>query len=216
MDSKTEIAGVQEVPKVWVGLSECDEERERRTAIAKSLFGQLEIDHALLGWAYDLLREAFSCYQNGAFLASTLMCRSGAEAALYTCVTRIEGKTYSSEWEGMEATERVVTKVDMDYINKRFGDFIAKAKTMGLIDTKLEDRITNGRTWGNLGAHYVPTIDKGVVRLMEVETKEEHGRPSPNGLWPTAREAEDVLEESIGIINLLRQNYYRIKPKERR
>jgi len=73
MDSKEEIASVQEVPKVWVGLSECDEEREGRTETAKSLFGQLKIDHALLGWAYYLLREAFSCYQNGPFLASTLM-----------------------------------------------------------------------------------------------------------------------------------------------
>ena len=100
----------------------------------------------------------------------------------------------------------------MDYIDKRFGDFIRKAKTMGLIDTKLEYRITNGRTWGNLGAHYVPTIDERVVRSMNLRPKENMITP-PEGLWPTASEAEGVLKESISIMNLLKRNYYSVKPK---
>jgi len=75
----------------------------------------------------------------------------------------------------------------MDYIDKRFGDFIRKAKTMGLIDTKLEYRITNGRTWGNLGAHYVPTIDERVVRSMNLRPKENMITPPRRALAHSER-----------------------------
>lgn len=213
MNSKDKTEITSEAPKVWVGLSECDDERERRTQTAKTLFGQLEIDHALLGSTYDLLREANSCYQNGAFLASTLMCRSAAEAALYICITRAQGNVFSSEWEGMEPSKRPVTKVDMSYIDSKFGGFISRAKHMGLIDTKLEDRLTKGRTWGNLGAHYVSTIDWRIVRSMKPKTEGANSQPALEGLWPTESEAEGVIRESIDIINLLKQSYYSVKPK---
>src|SRR5437867_795798 len=79
---------------IWVGPAACDSKRDRRTEIQLKVWQELSRNshmafaHPIIGSAVDLFRESLSCYQNGAFMASTLMCRTVTETALYLAVSR--------------------------------------------------------------------------------------------------------------------------------
>ena len=70
---------------IWVGPAACDSKRDRRTEIQLKVWQELSRNshmafaHPIIGSAVDLFRESLSCYQNGAFMASTLMCRTVTE-----------------------------------------------------------------------------------------------------------------------------------------
>jgi hypothetical protein len=79
----------EEVPAwVWVGLSNCDEYRERRTKFARGILDHLADYQVMMVDGGQLFHEACCCYQNSAFMAAAIMCRAAVEAAVYTLVTR--------------------------------------------------------------------------------------------------------------------------------
>jgi hypothetical protein len=45
-------------------------------------------NNRITGPALDLFREALSCYQNGAYMATVLMCRSVTEIIVYLIASR--------------------------------------------------------------------------------------------------------------------------------
>jgi len=75
---------------VLIGPSECDEGRKQREKEIDEIWSMLTSNESfkeaypLFGPAFDLFREALSCYQNGAYMATVLMCRSVTEVIVYT------------------------------------------------------------------------------------------------------------------------------------
>lgn len=78
----------------YVGPSKCDERRLHREKEVDDAWNNLGLQKfnpeniVKLNPALDLFREACSCYQNGAFLASAIMCGVSVESALYLLVSR--------------------------------------------------------------------------------------------------------------------------------
>src|SRR2546427_1945962 len=93
MTDKSELTSMGSA-SIWVGPTECDAGRENRTKIVDRIWSEvagnrnLALAHLTLGGALDLFRESLSAFQNGGFMASTLMCRSATETALYLSISR--------------------------------------------------------------------------------------------------------------------------------
>src|SRR2546422_8951209 len=108
---------------IWIGPTECDEMREHRTKTVESIWIRLKPDlglHLDLGNAVDFFREAQSCYQNGAFMATALMCRSSTETAVYLALSR--------KRKGLE------TAIDLDSIHEKWIGILSQAKQSRLVD----------------------------------------------------------------------------------
>jgi hypothetical protein len=72
-----------------VGLSDCDNLRADRTNEAKCLWNKVEAKEFINGLfrpSLLFIREALSCYQNGAFLGATILCRSAIDSLLVAAV----------------------------------------------------------------------------------------------------------------------------------
>jgi hypothetical protein len=94
--SKKVVTGEKE--QLWIGVTKCDKWREARTKETEELVKELvninDYDKAALISlpSLDLLREAYSCYQNGAYMGVAIMCRAVVEAAVYFSLARRQNK----------------------------------------------------------------------------------------------------------------------------
>ena len=85
------------------------QEKAKRGKEAKSIIDKLKIEGSPLGrfkHAIDLFREALSCYVNGDYMASTIMCRVSTESMLFLCVVEIrqlaDGKNFELKLDNMK------------------------------------------------------------------------------------------------------------------
>ena len=72
----TSIKGKRNSTQINVGISNCDENREKRTKEALCLWDKIDVGKFVKGLFRPSLlfvREALSCYQNGAFLGATVL-----------------------------------------------------------------------------------------------------------------------------------------------
>jgi hypothetical protein len=175
----------------WVGPTQCDENRERRTSEIDEIWNKLKINHSRLGSAYQLFREALSCYQNGACMATALLCRASTEAALYLSVTR--GK----ELEGR-------TPIDLTYLDSKYGEILSQALLKGIIDTSDETILNKIREKGNFPAHFAPILDRRIHKVL-VGMKNGQSKNELTSLWLNEADAKNVLNWSVTILNHLNE-----------
>lgn len=179
--------------QTWIGITKCDEWRENRTKdtaeLVKELVNISDYDKAALISlpSLDLLREAYSCYQNGAYMGVAIMCRAVTEAAIYFSITRRDNlpRVYSGG----------VIKVDFNYIDSEWQEIMNKAKELGIADGKLEKRVNDIRSYGNSVVHYGEKLDKHYFDMRQGKSA-----TAPVG-WLDRKKALGLLHETISIFN---------------
>ena len=176
-----------------IGVTKADKWRDQRTKdterLAKEVIDISTYDKfAIISLpSLDLLREAYSCYQNGAYMGTAIMCRAVTEAVVYFSLARMINKP--SEFSGGEV------KIDFNWIDAEWGNIVKDAKKLGIIDDKLIGRIDYIRSYGNATVHYGQYEDKAWLKMQ-------HGKVAnaPHG-WIGRAEALELLHKTIGIFN---------------
>jgi hypothetical protein len=148
--------------------------------------------HLVVGLSLDLFREALSCYQNGAFMASILICGVALETLLYDLVSAMKGKVKCDRgyvWS---------IKPGYDVYEKNFGHIIGEAKRLGLLDCRLKNEIDRLRNLRNIVAHYAQRRWKQV--LSQLKQGIEHSPSILRGGWANDGDAYKVLENTASIM----------------
>jgi len=178
---------------VLIGLSECDEERTARTEFLRKLWGRIVANphylegHLLLSTAIELYREAMSCFQNGAYLATAILCRATLDACVHLVLSR--KRRAESEYEIQTIYARPSWKVLKDHALQ---DPILRDKI---------DEIEEIRKKGNFSAHLSQRIDKEIAE--RVESKSNRRKLKPIDQWVEGNDAGDLLERTCDILVLI-------------
>ena len=184
----------------YIGPSKCDENRKSREHNIETVWNDLTNSegfnetYALFGPTIDLFRESLSCYQNGAYMATVLMCRTVTEIGIYHLVSRYVNK-YSPEhkiiWE---------IKKSLDLTDKNWKTIMQDARTKCGISRRLEKTINEIREYGNFVAHYGQKMDRRDFKQLVTK-----------GSWVTKNEALTVLKKTYLVVNhLLVHTYSRL------
>ena len=185
---------------VWIGPSECDEHRTAREKDLENIWNDLASargfteTYPLLAPAIDLFREALSCYQNGAYMATAIMCRASSETAVYLLTTR--------HIVGLWEKPKIVQKMGVDYnlIQAKWKRILCKAKAFGYINNKLEQQLNKIREAGNFAAHYGQRQDEELRDLTTKVKKEIKGWIKREDALQTLRNTARILKEFMGKI----------------
>ena len=172
-----------------IGPTQCDESRKLRERDIDEVWQDLissegfQRNYTILDSAIKLFREALSCYQNAAYMATAIMCRSVVETTLYYSTRREPTKYFVG---GRVAEWKIITLE-----NDKFFTILEEAKKRYFIDKKLEDDITDSRKWGNLVAHYGSRVEK-----MTIEEISE-------AYWIKGGRALEILKKTVMVIKHL-------------
>ena len=173
---------------IWVGPTTCDSERDRRTETQSKIWQELSRNphmafaHPIIGSAFDLLRESLSCYQNGAFMASTLMCRTVTETGLYLAVSR------------KPSQKKRPMEIWLDLRNTRdWGQIRTKAVNLDILSEDEMKLLHDIRERGHFVAHYGERFDRQVRSAVSLR----------EGLrtWVDEKEAEGTLHDTVFIVS---------------
>jgi len=143
----------------FVGPSECNEERKERERELNDIWNELISSdaflktHLVFGEAMDLFRESLSCYQNGAYMATCVMCRSSTECAVYFAVTR-QDLEYSENWKIIHNSNRIPLE------SNGLQSLINEGKERGILDENMIEILNRIRKRGNFVAHFGSKKDK--------------------------------------------------------
>lgn len=182
-----------EVEQTVIGVTECNKWRNQRTKdterLAKKIVDISAYDKvALISLPpLDLLREAFSCYQNGAYMATAIMCRAVTEAVVYFSLARRTNRP--KEFSGG------AIKIDFDWIDTKWSKILNDAKNLGIANDKLIGKIEYIRNYGNATVHYGQYEDKAWLKLQHGKVAE-----APHG-WLGKEKALELLDKTISIFN---------------
>ena len=174
-----------------MGPTKCDEQRDKRQKDIDNVWQELISSdeytktYPLFDSAIDLLREATSCYQNGAYMATAIMCRSMVETFLYYSVTR----QVTQRWQdtGTVASWQVQTLSD-----DKYGVVLQGAKTKYAIEGKIEKIMNDIRHEGNFAAHYGSGLDKRDVSTIKKKDT-----------WINRQHALLLLRKTVTVIKYL-------------
>lgn len=179
-----------------IGTTKCDNERRKREKDIDKIVQNANFDltnydpSAVVALKpLDYWREALSCYQNGAYMACSLMCRCITELVVYMAVTRRDNIPKNFRCGSV--------KVDFNFIEKRWGDILCFAKEQGIVKGNLERRINKIREKGNYVAHFGSIVDKSYLCASNREVK---------GRWLRKEEAHQHLEQAVKIIHDVLKN----------
>ncbi|WP_042687489.1 DUF4145 domain-containing protein [Candidatus Nitrosotenuis chungbukensis] len=185
----------------FIGPSKCDEARMSREMDIENVWKDLTNNkgfvetYALFGPTIDFFREAQSCYQNSAYMATALMCRATTEIGIYYLVSRYVNK-YSPEDKTVLEIKKLLE------IGDQWRTIFQVAKTKCDINENLELVINEIREAGNFVAHYAQKMDKrDFNHLVEKES------------WFTRDKALEILKKTVLVINHLLKHTYERLPK---
>lgn len=196
----------------WIGPTKCDEARAVREnklinawRVLASCKGYSDM-YLITGSDINLFREALSCYQNGAFMATIIMCGVALESLLYDLVSAIKGEAEIS-LEGFIYQVRY----DEAVYKLSFGRLMKEAKDAGLVDGKLEKEMNEIRHWRNLVAHYRSRLRRELSKQFKKQFHTDSSRSSIQlPIWASGKEAYDVLEKTAEIMCILINKAYSI------
>lgn len=191
--------------------SEQSEEKNHRAEEVKSLIQQLGIEDFPQGrfkHAIDLYREALSCYENGDFMASTIMCRISMESMIFLCNANIQksqdGENYEILLDGAKRDKYG------DLKNSLYSENIKVARDKGYLDEDvckwLSDKLDPTdkdvgiiRHSGDFVAHY----SEKLVKDLDLQQRS----AVPVNLWIDQKRAYDILSKTCFALNSTNNNY---------
>ena len=124
-------------------------------------------------------------FQNGAYLATVILCRATVEACVHLVLSR---------------SRRIETEYQIQTIYSKYS--WGKLKNYALEDPILKDKIHEIeliREEGNFAAHFSQRIDKQTIINIK-ENARDMKALRPIKLWITACEAKDSIEKTIDIL----------------
>ena len=183
---------VEDIESVPMGVTPCDDRRVEREADLKSIQKALnekllEETHILFGDVYDLLKEAMSCYQNGAYLATAMVCRTAVESAIYIAISR---ELHITKLDFLQAEQVSIDYQHRDAKRRAMLEFARKKK---LLDRKSESQAWRVFELGDFGAHFGQRLDKEIFGKETKHTK-------PDRFWVTRREALRALKDTACLL----------------
>jgi hypothetical protein len=193
-----------DIEDTWIGPSSCDEKRSARERDLEAVWSFLTSTNGyretypLLSLAVDLFREAMCCYQNGAYMATALMCRACVETAIYLLTSRDITKWFEDGVVGE-------MEVDLSLVRAEWKCVICKAKILGYIESELERQVNEVREAGNFVAHYGQRYDREVEKaIKEPQAKGVKGWINRADSLRTLRKTAEILKAVIGKISYKR------------
>lgn len=187
------------------------QEKAIRGKEAKSIVNKLKIEDFPLGrfkHAIDLFREALSCYENGDYMASTIMCRTSIESMLFLCIVEIEksadGKNFELKLDNMKRDKYGAIK------NYNYSDNLWKAESRGYLDGNVRKWLSTTldkndkdvgliRYSGDFVAHYSEKLIKDLkLRKKSIV---------PVNLWVDSESARDIIEKTCITLKSINKNY---------
>ena len=195
---------------IWIGPSICDERRKEREEEIRNVWGIVVgadgyvLLYSLFAEALDLFREALSCYQNGAYLATVLLCGVSLEAIVY----RVAAMKNPCVRGGLLSYE-----IDQRVMKSSYGVALCTAKCHGIISEGLETHINNVREWRNYAAHYAQRVIRELFKEVKVKLEKERTKKRSRKrkilvTWVSRKEAAKVLEEAAEILKEIIERTY--------
>ncbi len=185
---KISMTAQEEAP--FIGLTKCDEFRSKREKQLEEVWSKLELamlpvqKFSIFNPALDLFREANSCYQNGAYLATAVMCGAALESVVYLALTR-------NPKDGF-------LLLDKGNVDSQWGDIVRSAKEKKIINGDIENEINFVRNRRNYASHFAERRDKG---LLEISAKT--GVNESQVLWIIESEAFEVIEKTQALLKII-------------
>jgi len=187
-----------EKEQLLIGLTKCDKWRESRERDIQNLtknanfeIGKYDQSAIVALKPLDYWREALSCYQNGAYMAVALMCRSAIELIVYLAITRRENnpKKFSGG----------TIKVDFSLVDERnWENILERAEKQGIIRGKLRGEIKKIRKEGNHVAHYGQQVDESYLNYATSR--------KIKGGWIGRKEGLQLIKQTTQILNVVLKN----------
>ena len=111
----------------------------------------------LLGEPIDIFREALHCYESGYFMASTLLCRSALESALYRMAVAKDIRFH----DGPDGVRSIWTYSSLECYREIGEDYglIERRASMNFDFSQFRKKAQYIRNKGNFVAHYSPRVD---------------------------------------------------------
>ena len=191
---------------VSIGPSGCDSGRDSRTKEVECLWNSINITKFIPSQfrsALDLLREALSCYQNGAYMAACIMCRTATESLLYIAV--------NSKYDSISG-EITLTPP----INQKSGKPLLQVKYDKLLKDAARYLDYNAKKWlskdldpndpetgiirhsGDFVAHY---SEKILVELSSIAST------IPKELWKNESSTLEILKKTVLVLQTANDGY---------
>lgn|GEM_PF-900484 len=200
------------VEVIWIGPSKCDELRAERESRLTEVWNiiisckRFKDMYSIIVSSIDLFREALSCYQNGAFMATIIMCGVALESLLYDVISTIKGEVAYNEQESIWYFE-----TNYEVYSLKFGCIIEEAKRQGLISRKLETKINKIRNLRNIVAHYSQRV-KGIFPKTS-DYNRELALSIKRRRWANEKTAYDTLVETAKTIRIIINKAYSLISK---
>lgn len=177
----------------------------------KNIWEKLDIENFienLFKSPLDLFREALACYQNGAYMASSIMCRTSIDSLLFIVVNTDIQKTGSN----IELTltppldaKGVIIRQNYKTILSHANKYLTNKQETWLqeeIDPNIPDQGVIRHT-GDFVAHYTEKLMRIIGSKSTIKIKVD--------LWVDKTKAKDILEKTVDIFNTINLEYRRIE-----
>lgn len=192
---------------ICVGPSGCDQDRIQRTKDTDNLWSKIKVEEFINGLfrpSLLFIREALSCYQNGAFLGVAVICRSAVDSLLFmalnakldtsTCKIEVNFTGNKASFESLRKDAETQGFLDQHHIKWLREDMDSNDPEVGII-----------RHSGDLVAHYTEKIIKSQFAASTNQT----GKSSQlqESEWIGKETSRDILEKTIQIITHVNEKY---------
>lgn len=185
-------------PPVWIGPTECDDERISRAAdldkvweIVKPMLQGSNFKlstYGIMSLPLDLLREALNCYQNGAYLATCAISRACVEASLYLASTQ------------KPTNDRDTIQVREDLIRKKREIFLKSALEDKLLSYADVQTVRNIWEAGDFAVHIHQKLDKNHRQWLQDSGDRKSVNDSLKG-WSNRKEALETITHTATIVS---------------
>lgn len=190
-----------------IGPSECNQSRCKRSKETECLWSKINVKEFVNGLFRPSLlfvREALSCYQNGAFLGATIMCRSAVESLLFTAVySNFNAGCCEIKFDppkNYAIFKKVINcAVSKGYLNEDHHKWLLERLNPS------DPEVGIVRYNGDLVAHYTEKIIKNNHRGNSGQSNKQD--QCQENIWINEKISYKILEKSIEILTYVNQEY---------
>lgn len=191
---------------ISIGPSDCDSNRDDRTGKVDSVWKAIDISKFIPGQfrsVLDLFREALSCYQNGAYMASCILCRIVTESLLYIAVN----SKYDPQKNELVLNPPKNKKTGKPVLQMRYEELLNGARKY--LDPNVENWLKKDmdqnnpetgliRHSGDVVAHYAEKMLNESIALTSTR---------PVKFWKDETSTLEILKKTASVIQTVNDKY---------